>query len=219
MSPFKTRREFLAALSVAAALLASPAIAADAPRPVLSAADQADVARVEAYLNGIKTLSAKFLQVAENGATAQGQFYLSRPGKLRLEYDPPVPILLLSEGHDFLIHYDKSLKTVAYVPINSTPAGLLVRDNIALGGDLTVTAVERGPASLRISVVQTKDPRAGRITLVFSDRPMQLTNWVVIDGQGQTTRVALNDARTDIQLDPTLFRFNPPPNRNNLDRD
>lgn len=207
------RRLFLAG---AAALAALPARAADPPpQAVSAAADLADIARVEAYLNGIRTLSARFVQVAESGAMAQGQFYLSRPGKLRLEYDPPVPILLLSEGHDFLIHYDKSLKTVAYVPINSTPAGLLVRERIALSGDVTVTAVERGPASLRLTVVQTKDPRAGRITLAFSDRPMQLTSWIVVDGQGQTTRVALNDARTDIQLDPALFRFNPPPNSNN----
>ena len=62
-------------------------------------------------------------------------------------------------------------------------------------------------------------PRAGRITFTFSDRPMQLTSWIVVDGQGQTTRVALNDARTDIQLDPALFRFTPPPSNLNNNRD
>ncbi len=210
MFPHSTRRALLAGLTAVALAAPLPIFAADAVAPPLSPADQADVARVEAYLNGIRTLSARFLQIADNGATAQGQFYLSRPGKLRLEYDPPVPILMISEGRDFLIHYDKALKTIAYVPINSTPAGVLVRESIALSGDLTVIAVERGPGALRISVVQTKDPRAGRITLVFSDRPMQLTSWAVVDAQGQTTRVSLIDSRADAPIDPALFRFTPP---------
>jgi outer membrane lipoprotein-sorting protein len=211
-----SRREFLAALAAAPAFAALPAFAADPPlAQPLSQADQADVARAEAYLNGVHTISARFLQVGQNGGTAEGQFYLSRPGKLRLEYDPPVPILMVADGN-FLIHYDKSLKTIAYIPINSTPAGVLVRDKISLSGDLTVMAVERGPAALRITVVQTKDPRAGRIMLVFSDRPMQLTNWTVIDGQGQTTRVSLADAKTDVPIDPAVFRFTPPP-QNRMD--
>ena len=207
-----TRRALLAAIGATpiAATLAPFAFAQQQPAQPLSAADRTDITRVETYLNGLRTMSARFLQVADNGATAQGQFYLSRPGKLRLEYDPPVSILLVSEDRGFLIHYDKNLRSVAYIPINSTPAGLLVRDKIALSGDLTVLAVERGPAALRVTVVQTKDPRAGRIMLVFSERPMQLTNWTIIDGQGQTTRVSLADARIDVQIDPAVFRFNPP---------
>src|SRR5262249_37609976 len=102
-----SRREFLVAFAAAPLVATVPAFAADPPpAPSLSAADKADIARVEAYLNALRTMQAHFLQVAENGATAQGQFYLSRPGKLRLEYDPPVPILMISEGRDFLIHYD-----------------------------------------------------------------------------------------------------------------
>lgn len=192
----------------AASLARVDASASTAPRG-LSPEDRADVARVEEYLNGIRTLSARFMQISENGGTAEGKLYLSRPGKLRLEYDPPVPILMVASG-SFLVHYDKELKAVTHLPIDSTPAGLLVRERIALSGDVTVTKVERGPGSLRVTLVQSKDPQAGRITLVFSERPFVLSNWQVTDAQGSMTRVALIEPRTGMPLDPALFRFTDP---------
>jgi outer membrane lipoprotein-sorting protein len=204
------RRRLLAVAAggVVAAAGIVPALAA-APRGGLSEQDRADVARVEEYLNAIRTLSARFMQISDAGGTAEGMFYLSRPGKLRLEYDPPVPILLVANG-TFLVHYDKQLKAVTHLPINSTPAGLLVRERIALSGDVTVTDVERGPGSLRVSVEQTKDPQAGRITLVFAERPFALSNWQVTDAQGNVTRVALIEPRSGVPLDPALFRFTDP---------
>lgn len=200
----------LAAGGLVAGSAVSPASAA-APRGTLSEQDRADVARVEDYLNAIRTLSARFMQISDNGGTAEGSLYLSRPGKLRLEYDPPVPILLVANS-GFLIHYDKQLKAVTHLPIDSTPAGLLVREHVALSGDVAVTSVERGPGSLRVTVVQSKDPQAGRITLVFGERPFALSNWQVTDAQGSVTRVALIEPRSGMPLDPALFRFNDPGN-------
>jgi outer membrane lipoprotein-sorting protein len=199
----------LAASGLGALALKATAQAATAPVRKLDPADQADVARVEAYLNGIQTLQSRFLQISENGGTAEGSFYLSRPGRLRLDYDPPVPILLVTRG-SFLVHYDKELKAVTYLPIDSTPAGLLVRERIELSGDVTVIGVNRSPGALRVSVVQTKDANAGKLTLTFSERPFALSNWEVVDAQGLQTRVTLVEPRTGIALDPALFRFNDP---------
>jgi outer membrane lipoprotein-sorting protein len=173
---------------------------------VLSAQDAEDVRRVEAYLNNLKTFRARFLQIDPAGGSAEGTLYLSRPGKLRVDYDPPNPNLLIANGQH-LIHFDRALKAPAYLGLESTPAGLLVRDPVKLLGDVTIVAVERGPGALRVSVVQSKDPRAGRITLVFSERPFQLTNWQITDAQGQLTRVALYEPQVGLTLDPQLFVF------------
>jgi outer membrane lipoprotein-sorting protein len=75
---------------------------------------------------------------------------------------------------------------------------------------VTVSAVERGPGSLRVTVTQTKDPNAGKITLAFSERPFALSNWQVVDPQGNVTRVALIEPRVGVPLDPGLFRFTDP---------
>ncbi len=182
--------------------------AAQAPRR-LSGADQADIGRVEDYLNGLKTLKARFLQIDNAGGTAEGTLYISRPGKLRVDYDPPNPNLLVA-NHSLLIHYDRQLKAPAYLPLNSTPAGLLVRDHLSLSGDVTVTGVEHGPAVLRLTVTQTADPRAGKVTFVFGERPFILESWQVTDAQGAVTRVTLYNAETGVALDPDLFEFRDP---------
>ena len=204
-----TRRRALLTGAAASLLTATAARAATPPAKPLEGADLEDVKRVEAYLNGIRTLQSRFLQISANGGAAEGALYLARPGRLRLDYDPPVPILLVTNG-SFLVHYDKDLKAVTYIPIDSTPAGLLVRERIELAGDVTVTAVNRNPGALRVSIVQTKDANAGRLTLTFSERPFALSNWEVIDAQGLQTRVTLVEPRMGVQIDPALFRFTDP---------
>jgi outer membrane lipoprotein-sorting protein len=192
-----SRRAFLAA--AAAAPFAVHAQAVD-PR------DAADIARVEAYLETVRTLDSRFLQIGPDGSIAEGRFLLSRPGRLRLEYDAPNPNLLVSDGRAF-VHIDKSLRTIAYLPIDSTPAGLLVRANIQLSGDVTVVGIERSPAALRMTLIQTKDPRAGRLVLTFADRPLGLVGWSVVDAQGLATRLTLVDAKFGAVLDATAFAF------------
>lgn len=201
-----TRRRLVAAAGLSA--LWPAALAAQSPR-ILSAEDADDVRRVEEYLNAIRTFRARFVQIDPQGGAAEGTLYISRPGRLRVDYDPPNPNLLIANGRH-LIHFDRALKAPAYLGLDSTPAGLLVRDPIKLSGDVTVVGVERGPAVLRVSVVQTSDPRAGRITFVFTERPFQLANWQVTDGQGQVTRVALDQQQTGMALDPQLFVFRDP---------
>jgi len=63
------RRALLAAPLLLTPLAARPARAAGI---ALTAQDRADIARIETYLNGLKTLKARFLQVAPDGRTSQG---------------------------------------------------------------------------------------------------------------------------------------------------
>jgi outer membrane lipoprotein-sorting protein len=205
--PIFTRRGFLLAATAVTLATAHPG-SAWAQRQI-SSADQADIKRVEDYLNGLKTLKARFLQVDSQGGTAEGALYISRPGKLRVDYDAPNPNLLIA-NNGLLIHYDRQLKAPAYLPLNSTPAGLLVRDHLALSGDVTVVAVDHGPAVLRVAVTQTSDPRSGRVTFVFGERPFVLNSWQVTDAQGAITRVTLYDAESGVPLDSNLFVFRDP---------
>ena len=201
--PFNRRNFLLASAALAATVWPGGAGAA------LSPTDQGEVHRVEDYLNGLKTLKARFLQVDSNGGTAEGTLYISRPGKLRVDYDPPNPNLLIA-NNGLLIHYDRALKAPAYLPLNSTPAGLLVRDHLSLSGDVTVLGVKRAAEALRVTVTQTSDPRAGQVTFVFGEKPFVLNSWQVTDAQGAETRVSLYDAQSGISLDPSLFQFRDP---------
>ncbi len=199
------RRGFLAGLAGAALVRVQARAQGAATRPD----DAADVARAESYLDAIRTLQARFLQIAPDGSVAEGDFYLARPGRLRLEYDSPNPNLLVADGRA-LVHIDRYLKTIAYLPIDSTPAGILVRERIRLDGDVRVVGVERGPAVLRIALVQTSDPRAGRLVLAFGERPFTLASWSFVDSQGLATRVTLIDPKFGTPIDPAKFTYQDP---------
>ena len=60
--------------------------------------DQETLARLIDYLNRIDTLKSRFVQVSSNGGYAEGDLYLDRPGRMRFEYDPPHPALLIANG-------------------------------------------------------------------------------------------------------------------------
>src|SRR6185503_3854766 len=62
----------------------------------ISPADRAEVARVESYVNSITTFKADFVQIAPNGATARGTLWISRPGRLRVEYRPPAKLRIFA---------------------------------------------------------------------------------------------------------------------------
>jgi outer membrane lipoprotein-sorting protein len=190
-----------------AALLVLAAPAAAAP---LNEADRADLARAEAYLNDMKTISGKFVQVAPDGSLSEGRMWLSRPGRLRFEYAPPTPILVVADGI-FIVYHDMELGQVDRVPIDATPLSVLLSEKVKLSDEVTVRAVQRGPGTLRIALYATKRPEDGEIVLVFGDKPLQLRQWQIVDARGGTTTVTLSQLEFNQPLVNRLFVFTDPP--------
>jgi outer membrane lipoprotein-sorting protein len=186
-------------------------------QPLPDADRAAAIARVEAYFNTLTTLRARFLQTAQNGASAQGTAWIWRPSRMRFEYDPPEPTLLIAADGQFF-HYDRELRQPSIVPLASTPLGVLLRSPLRLAGDVTVAGVERSGGFLRVTVHRTGQAAEGRIQLILSEAPMELRQWAVVDAQGFTTRVTLSDIRTGERFDPFLFAFNDPRFREQLEQ-
>jgi len=177
---------------------------AGAQTATLSEQDRADLARIERYLTDIRTLHSRFLQVSSVGVPVEGDLYLNRPGKMRFEYDPPYPAMLMADGL-VLLYYDKELKEETYLPLWETPLWFLLRDEVVLDDSVRVVAIERGPAVLRVTVEQNRETPQGRVTLVFADRPLTLKKWIVTDAQGVTTEVALIAPRVGVEIDDDIF--------------
>ncbi len=116
--------------------------------------------RVQAYLNGIHTLQSRFEQVADDGGVANGTIYLDRPGRMRIVYDPPSPILIVATGGQ-VYYYDSKLQQVSRTTIHDTPAWFLLRDQITLGGDVTLTRYARAADTVRVTLVETDNPDLG----------------------------------------------------------
>jgi outer membrane lipoprotein-sorting protein len=200
-----TRRIFLAG---ALAALILPALALPAAAQ-LSGADMRDLARISNYLNGITTLEGSFVQVGPDGELSEGKFYLRRPGRIRFEYEPPNPALVIADG-TWVGVYDTHLKTLDRIPLGSTPLELLLKKRVDLRKENAVRSVERSEGQMRVTAVDPDDPDEGSITMVFSDNPLELRQWIVIDPQGLATTVALSEMRSNVELDPRLFFIEDP---------
>jgi outer membrane lipoprotein-sorting protein len=180
------------------------------PAPAaLPSAHVDDIARIEAYLNGLTTVRSEFVQTNPDGGTVTGEFYYQRPDKMRLDYDPPSPILIISDGW-WLIYYDRKLEQVSHLSIGSTPLGFLLSDHIRLSGEVTVTDVARADGELKVTLIQTEEPNQGSVQLAFAEEPLELRRWTVVDAQGQATDVVLGALETGMPFDRELFRFRNP---------
>jgi outer membrane lipoprotein-sorting protein len=205
-----TRRDVFAAISGLGALALVPgALAPRLARAAVGPADKADLDRVQEYMNNIHTLQSRFEQVSNDGGVATGTLYLSRPGKMRVEYDPPVPILLVATDNR-IWYYDKKLQQVSFFALQDTPAWFLLQDNVRFGGDITVSNLARDPGVLRVTVNESKNPSLGQATLVLSDKPLQLRKWQIVDAQRKEVTVTLDDPHYGTPLNPQLFYWTDP---------
>ena len=106
--------------------------------------------------------------------------YLQRPGRLRFEYDPPDPYLIITHGKWF-IYVDKELDEATFVPVDKTPAYFIVKEDIRFGESLRVRSFRSANNVFRVEVEQAGEPDSGRVLLIFTDAPLQLRKWQVID--------------------------------------
>ena len=195
--------------ALAAAFLSLVVAAAGLAEAALPVADSQMVSRVEAYLNGITTLQARFQQIGPDGAISTGTVYIRRPGRLRFDYDPPSKILLIATDWR-LIFYDGSIKQVNTIPLSQTPLAFLLASNIRLDHEVQVTRVNRRPGELDLTVVRRAEPDQGSVTLTFSERPIELRRWAVTDAQGLTTHIVLENPVLGQRIDPDLFHWRDP---------
>jgi outer membrane lipoprotein-sorting protein len=205
-------RKTLLALLAAAPLLSlsvalpAPALAATA---VASTDQPALLAKAETYLNGITSLKSDFIQTADSGQSVRGTFTLLRPGRMRIDYAPPVENFIVADGK-FVYFWDAEVKEQQNAPIGSTLADFLLREKITLSGDVKTTQVARDDGLLEITLVQAKDPGLGSLTLVFEEAPFGLRKWRVLDAQGKLTEVALQNPEFGVKLDANQFYFRNP---------
>jgi outer membrane lipoprotein-sorting protein len=173
------------------------------------AGDQALVQSVESYLNNIGTLRARFVQTANDGTQAGGDFLLKRPGRMRFQYDKPVTDFIVADG-SMIYYYDGQMKQQSSAPISKSLADFFLRKNLNLSGDIRVSDIKRVKGLLNLTLVQAKDPLSGTLTLILSENPMELKAWRIVDAQGLVTTVSLSDTVTGQHLDNKYFHYYDP---------
>jgi outer membrane lipoprotein-sorting protein len=171
----------------------------------LPAQAQTGVPEIERYLNSIRSMKARFVQTNPNGSIAQGTLYVRRPGRMRFEYDPPSQLKIVADGYQVTM-WDPATKDFGQWPIGWTAASFLAKDPITLSGDLRVEKLERVNGLIEMTMSQARKPQEGKVIVRFSENPMALRGWTIVDNRGNRVSIALADMQTGLQLADSLFK-------------
>jgi len=172
------------------------------------------IEQVENYLNNIKTLSARFVQNASNGSMAEGQIFVAKPNKIRMEYADPDNILIVGNG-DYIVYNDKELDQVTNIDYDDVPASLLLANNVKIDGqNIKVKKFSEDAGGMSMSLEYAK-ANTGPITLVFSKQPFELKQWKIVDQQGVEVSVSLYNQVVDETIEKDKFKFKREKNKKN----
>jgi outer membrane lipoprotein-sorting protein len=166
--------------------------------------EKADLDKVSAYLNGIRSLKAGFVQLGPDGGIVQGEVFIQKPGQIRFEYKPPSPVLIVATGGSMYVKNSR-LNTLDRYDLSDTPLGLLLNERIDLKTNKAVIGVAEQNGAIVVRARSSSNRNDSNITLVFSTPGLELRQWTVRDNQGGNTTVALQKLETGASLDPSLF--------------
>lgn len=169
---------------------------------------------VQNWLRSTNTLVADFAQTAPSGKISMGRMQMARPGNIRFQYDPSVPLLIVAKG-GWISLIDYGNAQVQRYPIGDTALSVLLNPNADLA---RIAAVVNDPyADPNALVIEAKDkkkPQFGTLRLYFGrgDSPgaLALAGWVVIDGRGNRTAIQLKNVRTNVPVPASAFEWRDP---------
>ena len=200
-SPF-SRRAFLGLAIAALAIM--PVSAAEALS--LSSEQEQAIDGISDFLNSFKTMQGEFTQVSPKGSLSRGVFYIAKPGKMRFEYAPPNPYLIVSDGTWLTVKNVKKEKGDQF-PLSQTPLRLVLANKVDILKDTTILDYQDQDGILSVTLEDKKNTLgSGRLTLVFDQKRKSLQQWVVIDGKDRRTTVTLENVVAGVETDPMLFK-------------
>ncbi|MEM7766350.1 MAG: outer membrane lipoprotein carrier protein LolA [Pseudomonadota bacterium] len=157
-------------------------------------------------LSSVETAQGRFTQLDPTGQRATGSFALQRPGRMRFDYDAPVPILIAADGATVAVR-DDELETVDRVPLAATPLNLLLDDRLDFETEAEVLRVIKANGQVAITMRDRSGEADGELTLYLDSASYDLMGWRTLDGNDRLTFVELRDVDTGVSLNPRLFRI------------
>ena len=168
-----------------------------------AAAGSASVDAIATHFSGVKTLTGEFVQFGPRGEQTGGTFYISRPGKIRFNYEKPSPIRVVADGKSVVVN-NKKLDTWDIYPLDKTPLKLLLSDKIDFSGDKLKSVKEESDLT---TLVMTDKKIFGnaKITMMFDPKSYELRQWTITDAQGLDTTVMIFNTKEGVKFEPKMF--------------
>lgn len=172
--------------------------------------------RLSHILEPMQTYAAAFEQQILDASgqrlqEAQGNMWLSRPGRFRWEVDAPYQQLVVSDG-DEVVLYDPDLEQATVQALDQrvthTPALLLSGSSDDLVENFDVTRSQQGSAERFLLLPKDPDTLFEELEMTF--RGERLVGLEMVDSTGQRTAIAFREVSMNQSIDDGRFAFEIP---------
>ncbi len=182
------------------------------PTPVQADA-AADITQAVAALRAINTLRADFIQTDAQGGRLTGTLTMKRPGKIRFQYQPGVPLLIVSDGAA-LTMIDYEVRQVQRWPIRNSPLGALLDPDKDVARFARLNPTGRADL-ISMAVRDPGHPEYGTLTLLMVRKPsapggLELDSWIATDAQSRRTMVRLINPQYGGAVSDQMFQWTDP---------
>ena len=166
--------------------------------------DEKHLLEIENYLNKLKYISSEFIQSSSDGYQAEGKLFLSKPGKLRIEYKKKENLLIIADGK-WLHYFDIELNEIQSIVIERSPAWFLLKKKINFKKDFNIKKLIKASGKTTLSLTKDNLENVKKITLIFSTKPIELKKWIIIDFQDIETTVSLLNIKKEKSFNKNIF--------------
>jgi outer membrane lipoprotein-sorting protein len=174
------------------------------PAPItLTAPQSSAIDQAQAYLNGLTSFQAHFVQSGWSGP-GSGTVWVDRPGRLRLSYAGPAAKDMVA-NNGLLIITDRANSAVTTMPVAKTPLGLLLAPHIALSGAVAVTGYAETSDTLSITLQDATHPAQGTLSVTLRKSPLSIASVTATDIHGRALTLSLSDLIVHPLITPALF--------------
>ena len=160
--------------------------------------------KIDVYLNNLNNITANFIESSSEGHMTEGIIYLSKPGKLRIEYKKKESPLIVADGK-WIHFFDIELNEIQSVGIKKSPAWILLKEKVNLNKDFEVKTIKKELGKIIINISNKDFENINEIKLVFSSSPIALKKWIILDSQDIETTVSLTNIKEKQKFNPKTF--------------
>ena len=157
---------------------------------------------IKDYLWDIKTLQAEFSQTNQTEDIMTGIFFLKKPGKIRLSYDPPQNLQIVSKQQALLIFDPQNGGSgpLTY-PLHSTPLSFLIKNDLSLFINENGESLELG----NLIIFKVRNPQYN-LSIEFNKNPVSLLGWEFENQMGELIKIRLNNIHKNKYISDEIFK-------------
>jgi outer membrane lipoprotein-sorting protein len=209
------RTLFLAVAATGAAIAPIAFIAPATAQTTRPAPAQAtgDLLAVQRHLEAMTTLTADFSQADRRGQVQTGRLTLKQPGRIRFQYAPGIPLLVVADGRSLNV-IDYEVRQVQRWPIRNSPLAVLIDPGANLMRYARLQPTSNN-GTISVEVRDPARPEYGMLTMIFTrdaNGPggLELYGWVALDAQRNRTTVRLTNQQYNRAVEDSVFRWRDP---------